>query len=85
MYHCDDCGREGTPRLVGRALVCFCGSVELAGSVTERMFGSTAGGSAAGLAERYTDAELVKGLERRGFVITDAAPPGEPNEGGNGP
>ena len=29
MYHCDDCGREGTPRMVGRVLVCTCGSVEL--------------------------------------------------------
>lgn len=73
MYHCDDCGREGTPRMVGRALVCFCGSVEL------RWLPSPAT-PAAGLAERYTDAELVKGLERRGFVLTDAAPP-EPSEG----
>lgn len=29
MYHCDDCGKEGTPRMLGRVLVCTCGSVEL--------------------------------------------------------
>ena len=29
MYHCDDCGREGTPRMLGRVLVCYCGSLEL--------------------------------------------------------
>lgn len=28
-YHCDDCGRLGTPLLRGRVLACPCGSVEL--------------------------------------------------------
>ena len=29
QYECDDCGRIGSPRMLGRVLVCTCGSAEL--------------------------------------------------------
>ena len=29
QYQCDDCGRVGSPRMLGRILLCTCGSIEI--------------------------------------------------------